>query len=89
MENDPPADFDPDPVLEAAIDRAVAPYVHMLTPEGLAESRRMLAVVLTTHPDAAPRLERLRAAAASGIVVRRDAAELAEKAKRRASAKGK
>ena len=44
----------PDPVVEARIRHALAPYEGRLTPEALAEARRVLTVILTTHPVLAP-----------------------------------
>jgi hypothetical protein len=49
-----------DPVLEARIQHALKPHAHRLTPKGLAEARRLLTLVLTTHPVAAPLMNRLR-----------------------------
>jgi hypothetical protein len=49
-----------DPVLEARLQHALKRYRKRLTPEGLAEARRMLTLVLTTHPVAAPLLDKLR-----------------------------
>jgi hypothetical protein len=56
----------PDPVLEARIQHALAPYVGRLTPAALEDARRMLEVVLTTHPTLAPAMERLRQTARDG-----------------------
>lgn len=72
-----------DPVLEARIERALAPYKDVLTPEALAEARLLLSVTLTTHPDVAPLMERLRQGAAkkgdapetSGVVVKDEPGE--------------
>jgi hypothetical protein len=58
----PPSKPAPDPVLEARIQHALAPYVGRLTPAALADARRMLEVVLTTHPTLAPAMDRLRQA---------------------------
>jgi len=65
----PPAD----PVLEARIEHAVKPYVGRLTPEALAECRRVLALILTSHPRTAALLDRIRQPSvpdSSGVVVR-------------------
>jgi hypothetical protein len=43
-----------DPILEATIERAMAPYVGVLPAEGLRIMRERLEDALTTHPDAAP-----------------------------------
>jgi hypothetical protein len=80
-----------DALLQARIDRAVEPYEKRLSPAVLTECRRMLAVILTTHPDAAPLMERIRAELAkkgSGVVARRDPAVLAKTAKRGGGRKG-
>jgi hypothetical protein len=61
-----PADEPEDPILEARIDHAVAPYVGRLTPEAILEARRFLRVTLTTHPVLAPLMDQVRAEAASG-----------------------
>jgi hypothetical protein len=64
-----------DDVLEARIQHALAPYVGRLTPDALAEARRLLAVTLTTHPVLAPLVEQLHASAApgaSGVVTTED-----------------
>jgi hypothetical protein len=74
-----PLDTPEDPVLEARIQHALLPYIHRLTPAALAEARRLLTVVLTTHPVAAPLMNRLRerrAPGSSGVVTcEEDAAE--------------
>ena len=49
-----------DPILEARIQHALSPYIGRLTPKALAEARRLLNLVLTTHPVAAPLMNRLR-----------------------------
>src|SRR5262245_16816174 len=49
-----------DPILEARIQHALKPYAHMLTPAALAEARRTLTLVLTTHPVAVRLMNRLR-----------------------------
>lgn len=66
-----------DEVLEARIQHALAPYVGRLTPDALAEARRLLTVTLTTHPVLAPLVEQLRepiAAGASGVVAQEEPA---------------
>jgi len=69
-------------ILEARIQHALAPYVGRLTPEALAEARRLLTVTLTTHPVLAPLVERLQepvaAGGASGVVAKDDDAALGE-----------
>jgi hypothetical protein len=62
MRHDPPEE---DPVLEARIQHALAPYVDRLTPAALAEARRMLTLMLTTHPVLAPLMDRVRQGEAS------------------------
>lgn len=64
-----------DPVLEARIVHALAPYVGRLTPEALAEARVLLTVALTTHPVLAPLMDEVRqqAAGSSGVVQKEDA----------------
>jgi hypothetical protein len=49
-----------DPVLEARIQHALKPHIGRLTPKAMAEARRLLILVLTTHPVAAPLMNRLR-----------------------------
>jgi hypothetical protein len=53
-------------VLEARIQHALAPYVGRLTPDALAEARRLLTVTLTTHPVLAPLVEQLQGPAEAG-----------------------
>ena len=61
MTTDPPDAPQPeDPVLEARIQHALKPHIGRLTPKALAEARRLLTLVLTTHPVAAPLMNRLR-----------------------------
>jgi hypothetical protein len=79
MTADPDPEADPDPVLEARIQHALAPYRDRLTPAGLAEARRMLTVLLTTHPVLSPLMERVRqgtkaAPETSGVAPKDDAA---------------
>lgn len=85
-----PPDLD-DPLLQVRIDHAIKPYEKHLSPEALAECRRMLAVLLTTHPIAAPLMDQIRAELAkrgSDVVARRPAVALAKAAKRRTGRKG-
>jgi hypothetical protein len=69
-------------VLEARIQHALAPYVGRLTPEALAEARRLLTLTLITHPVLAPLVERLQQpvapGGASGVVATDDDAALGE-----------
>lgn len=67
-----------DPVLDERIEHAIAPYRGRLTPEALDEARRLLAVMLTTHPVLAPLLDQVReqaATKATGVVPRRGSAQ--------------
>lgn len=87
------ADFE-DSDLQALIDRAVEPYVGLLTPKALERARATLAVVFTTHPDAVASLERQRhqpPPAGSGVVTKRGARSLVEAAEelRRTASRGK
>jgi RNA polymerase sigma factor (sigma-70 family) len=85
----PPEATDPhidDPALLSLVDRAVAPYEAVLTPEGRQEARRMATYALATHPDIASVLERERAKLAqqgSGVRPSRSAGRLADVAHRR------
>jgi hypothetical protein len=66
------ADAD-DPVLEARIQHALAPYQDRLTPAALAEARRLLTVMLTTHPAMVPLMDRVRQGASpkkSGVATK-------------------
>lgn len=72
----PPCPLEEDPVLAARVERALRPYAGRLTPEALAEARRALALVLSTHPQTAALLDRIRQSGApgsSGVVARRSA----------------
>jgi hypothetical protein len=88
MSSPRPEPDDGDPILEARVAHAVAPYVGLL-PAGDVESLRALTRrFLATHPVAAPLVDRLRpraAPSASGEVDRRDPAALAEVARRLAA----
>jgi hypothetical protein len=67
-----------DPILEATIERAMAPYVGVLPAEGLRIMRERLEDALTTHPDAVTALARLKAKTAddrSGTRPRRGGGE--------------
>ena len=57
-----PKDFlDPeDPLLEAAVDMAMAHHAGRLTPEAFEECRRMLTFLLATHPTASSLLRQAR-----------------------------
>lgn len=50
-----------DPILEAAVERALAPLLGRLSPELLDEFRKSLRLGLSTHPKAQDILHRLRA----------------------------
>jgi len=50
-----------DPALSSLVDRAVAPYEHALTPEGIEEARETALFALITRPDVDGLLERERA----------------------------
>jgi hypothetical protein len=49
-----------DPLLEAQIERAMAPYVGMVPPKALAEMREFVSDFLATHPVAVRLMARLR-----------------------------
>lgn len=49
-----------DPLLEAQIERAMAPYQRMLPPGALAEMRELVSDFLATHPAAVRLMARLR-----------------------------
>ncbi len=72
-----------DPALLVLVDRAVAPYAHLLTADGLEEARRRAAWSLATHPDIGPVLERVRSKLASGVRPTRSAEQLGEVARKR------
>jgi hypothetical protein len=81
-----------DPVLEARLEHALAPYEDLFPPEDLERFRGMLTSFLTTHPVASHLMDRLRARpmkASSDTVPRRDPAALAEAADRRQAARRK
>jgi hypothetical protein len=50
-----------DPIVDAAVERALAPLVGLLPPDVLEEKRRSLRLGLATHPRAQDILRRLRA----------------------------
>lgn len=82
---------DPDPLLEARVEHAVAPYAGLLPDEDLEALRDLTRCFLTTHPAASRLLDRLRPRAvpdASGESPKRDAGALAAAAERLA-AKGR
>jgi hypothetical protein len=49
-----------DPVVEECIRDALSPYVGVLSPEEMADHRRLLVAFITTHPVVVPLYERLR-----------------------------
>ena len=63
-QDDTLADEGEDPVIEACLRDALAPYTKALSPEQLLGYRRYLTVFIKTHPSAAPLYERLRGRAA-------------------------
>jgi hypothetical protein len=78
--NDPPAPDSPkpaqDPLVEAEIQRALAPYVALLSPDALAIMRDVLEDALTTHPVAVKLLDHIRERPeqdTSGVVVKEGA----------------
>jgi hypothetical protein len=50
-----------DPILEEILHDSLGPLMAELSPEELADHRRVLTMFIKTHPAAAPRYERLRA----------------------------
>ena len=81
-----------DPALLGLVDRAVAPYEHALTPQGLAEARERALFALTTHPDLDAILDRERARVAqqgSGVQPTRSAARLEAVARRKLGTGGR
>ena len=50
----------PDPILEAEIERALAPYRNLLPPDAIEEMRSVLAEILLSHPVTSLYLERIR-----------------------------
>ncbi len=80
-----------DPALLSLVDRAVASYEHVLTPEGVAVARDTALFALTTHPDVDALLVRERARIAeqaSDVQLTGSAARLEDVA-RRTRAKGR
>jgi hypothetical protein len=73
-EEELPIEIEEDPIVEACLRDALSPYESALSPEQLADYRRLLIVFIKTHPAAAPLYERLRerpaVLAASGVVAR-------------------
>jgi hypothetical protein len=53
-----------DPIVLAHIERALAPYRDLLPEEAREACEEVLVMVLTTHPEVAPMVNRLRRAAA-------------------------
>jgi hypothetical protein len=83
-----PEPDDSDPILEARVSHALAPYADLLPPEDLEALRGMTRRLLATHPVCAPLIERLRTRASptsSGEVERRGPEVLAEAAQRLAA----
>jgi hypothetical protein len=81
-----------DPALVGLVDRAVAPYEHALTPEGVAEARERATFALATHPDIDALLEQERARLAkqgSGVQARRSAGRLEEVARSKRAKAGR
>jgi hypothetical protein len=58
QEQGPPPDHDP--VIEARVERAAAPYAELLEPEDLEFMKLMLRLYLASHPEVAPMVDRLR-----------------------------
>lgn len=64
---------DDDPIVEQIIEASIAPFRHRVTPERLDDMRDVLALFLTSHPEASRVVDGLRPRAgrvASGQVVR-------------------
>lgn len=60
---DPDDDIPPDdPIVVAHVERALAPYRDLLPQEDLAACEEVLVMMLTTHPEIAPMVDRLRRA---------------------------
>jgi hypothetical protein len=77
-----------DPALAVLVDRAVAPYAHVLTPEGMAKARETATFALATHPDVEALLARERGRAriaqqGSGVQATRSAGRLEDVARRK------
>jgi hypothetical protein len=88
MSSPRPEPDDADPILEARVAHAVAPYAELLPAEDLEALRDSTRRFLATHPVAAPLVDRLRpraTPAASGEVDRREPAALAEAARKLAA----
>ena len=76
---------DDDPIVEQIIEASIAPIRHRVTPELLADMREVLVLFLTSHPEAARVVDRLRPRAvriSSGQVVRETSVVDAEPTKR-------
>ena len=85
MSTPSPEPDDIDPILEARVEHAVAPYAGLLPAEDLEALRAATRRFLKSHPSAAPLVDRLRrrkAPGASGETERRDPAALAGAAQR-------
>lgn len=50
----------PDPFITELIERGIAPYARLLSPEQADELREVLEIILETHPAVAPAVDRLR-----------------------------
>jgi hypothetical protein len=88
MSSPRPDPDDGDPILDARVARAVAPYAGLLPAEDLEALRALTRRFLATHPVAAPLVDRLRprpTPTASGEAERRDPAALAGAAERLAA----
>jgi hypothetical protein len=57
-EQAPPPDHDP--VIEARVERAAAPYAELLPPDDMELMKVMLRLYLASHPEVAPMVDRLR-----------------------------
>jgi hypothetical protein len=74
-----------DPLLEACVESALAPYARLLPPDDLAAFRAMLVDFYTHNPSAARALDELRKApvvGASGTVERPSESALSERAQK-------
>jgi hypothetical protein len=88
MSSPRPDPDDGDPILEARVAHAVAPYAALLPAEDLEALRALTRRFLATHPVAAPLVDRLRprpTPAASGETPRKDPAALSAAAERLAA----
>jgi hypothetical protein len=81
-----------DPAFRDLVDDAVAPFVPVLTPEGVDEVRFVATVALATHPDMEQILERRRgqpAPGGSGVRAKRSPSRLEEAERQRRDRVGK